>query len=139
MEEDDEAGERRGYAVAVADSNVRPRHGEVASEELLGDIPMSGGDHMRVKWVNLKGSWPILSIWFYRPGPDGTWFPIRDRGIRVNAPRVRALLDILRAAEPLEAEWREYDRRRHNEKRRETYARAWARRGSDPEPPPGPA
>jgi len=54
---------------------------------------------------------PILQVWFHRPGHDGQWWPIRDKGIRLGARRVRRFLDMVNAAAPLEAEWRRHSSR----------------------------
>jgi hypothetical protein len=50
-------------------------------------------------------------VWFHRPGHDGQWWPIRDKGIRLGARRVRGFLDMVNAAAPLEAEWRRHSSR----------------------------
>src|SRR5258708_21564794 len=99
MEPASERGEER--------SNAEPARGEVISEQLLVGIPLSGGDCIRIKWLRMSRGWPVLSIWFYKPA-DGTWLPIRNRGIRVLGHRVRMLLDAVNAAAPFEAEWRRY-------------------------------
>ena len=123
-EEDMESSERRGCAVIVPDadqSNASPHYAAIISEQLLGsEIEMSGGDRIRVKWLRMRDGWSVLSVWFYRLGPDGTWMPIRNRGIRVAGRHVRALLDAMNAAAPLEAEWRrEKNRERKRERKRQ--------------------
>ena len=96
-------------------SNALPRRGAIVSEQLLGEIHMSGGDRIRVKWLRMRDGWPVLSVWFYK-WADGTWLPIRDRGIRVAGRHVRALIDAVNTAAPLEAEWR---RQKNRERKRE--------------------
>jgi hypothetical protein len=114
-----ESSERRGCAVIVPDadsSNARPRYAEIIAEQLLGEIEMGGGDRIRVKWLEMRQAWPVLSVWIYRLGHDGTWFPIPNRGVRVAGRHVRALIDAVNAAAPLEAEWR---RQKNQERKRE--------------------
>lgn len=99
-------------------SNAVPLYAKLESEDLLGEIPLTGGDCIRIKWLRLRGrdAWPLLSIWFYRLGHDGTWMPIRNRGIRVAGRHVLSLIDAVNAAAPLEAEWR---RQKNRERKRE--------------------
>ena len=103
--------ERRGCAVVAEDeaaANATPHDDAVAFERILGEIPLTGGDCIRVKWLRMHGSWPVLVIWFYRLGRDGTWLPIKNRGVRVRGPRVRALIDAINRAAPEEAAWRRH-------------------------------
>ena len=108
--EDEIEVRRRGCAVVVQDeveANALPHTGKIRSERLRGEIRLSGGDAIRVRWLRMNRGWSVLSIWFYCPGPDGTWLPIRDRGIRISVQHVRAFLDAVNLAAAEEAEWRQ--------------------------------
>jgi hypothetical protein len=111
-----ENSERRGTAIVVRaaaedDSHAEPPVGEVISRQVLGEIPLRGGDKIVVSWVRFSDREPILSVWFHRPGHDGQWWPIRDKGIRLGARRLRAFLEAVAAAAPLEADWRRHSAR----------------------------
>ena len=107
--------DRRGCAVVVEDeeaANARPHGKRVVYERTLGEIALSGGDHIRIRWLRLAESWPVLAIWFYRRGPDGRWLPIQNRGVRIGVQHLRKFLDAVNAAAPDEAEWRRYTAKR---------------------------